>query len=70
MTFFFHYNKPASAKAGKAQISVHHKGVCHIVDNVVCLVMSKGRIRERQPKFVMTGTCRDVAVIDRVAYIR
>lgn len=54
-SFFFHFNKPASRAAGKPKITVHHAGVCHIVDNVVCSVPTKGRVRKTQPVFVMTG---------------
>ncbi len=54
-TFFFHYNKPASRTAGKPVISVHWCGRCVLVDNVDCRVPVKGRIKKRQPYFVMVG---------------
>lgn len=54
-SFFFHYNKPASRAAKKPKISVHHRGRCHIVDNVDCRVPVKGRHGKRQPHFVMAG---------------
>ena len=53
--FFFHFNKPESAKKGKPQISIHFAGVCHIVDNLQVSVSTYGRIRNKQPRFVMTG---------------
>lgn len=53
--FFFHYNKPASQRAKKPQISVHWRGACHIVDNIDVRVRCFGRIRNRQPYFVMVG---------------
>jgi hypothetical protein len=53
--FFFHYNKPASRQAGKPVLSVHWKGACHFVDNVVCCVPCSGKINKRQPYFVMRG---------------
>ena len=52
---WFHFNKPASRAAKKVQLTVHYKGACHIVDNVVCKVPTQGRLRKTQPMFVMTG---------------
>jgi hypothetical protein len=43
--FWFHYNKPASAKAGHPVLTVHHKGACLLVRNIVC----------SQPRVVMAG---------------
>lgn len=53
--FFFHYNKPASQKAGRPKISVHWSGSCLIADNIECRVTCRGRIRNKQPYFVMAG---------------
>jgi hypothetical protein len=53
--FFYHYNKPASQRAKRPQISVHWKGACHIVDNIIVQVHSRGRVNKRQPYFVMCG---------------
>lgn len=53
--FWFHYNKPASSKAGAPRLTLHYKGVCHIVSNVSCNVPSRGRLRKAQPRFVMCG---------------
>ena len=53
--FFFHYNKPASQKAKKPVISVHWQGKCHLCDNVDIHVPTFGRIRKRQPYFIMVG---------------
>lgn len=58
--FFFHYNKPASLKAGKVQISLHCHGQCRLVDNVTCYVTTQGRIRNTSPKFVMAGQAMEV----------
>lgn len=69
-TFWFHFNKPASARVGRPQISVHYRGQCHIVDNVDCRVSTKGRLRKRQPRFVMAGNCNDMSVVDGVAIIQ
>lgn len=53
--FFFHYNKPASKAAGMPQISIHYRGKCHLVDNVVVNVDTRGKIRKSQPRFVICG---------------
>jgi hypothetical protein len=67
-SFFFHYNKPASQRAKKPQISVHWQGACQIVDNIDVQAPTWGRVRKRQPYFVMVG-CGLVTVRDGVAYI-
>ena len=53
--FFYHYNKQASRKAGKPQITVHYNKTCHIVDNITCNVPTWGHIRKEQPHFVVKG---------------
>lgn len=37
-SFFIHYNKHLSKRAGKPQISVHYNKKCYILDNVICEV--------------------------------
>lgn len=69
MIFWFHYNKPASQRAGKVQVSVHHKGVCHIVDNVVCKVPITGKISKTQPRFVVKGRCTQIIIQEGIAVI-
>lgn len=54
---------------GKAQISVHYKGVCMIVDNVHCSVPVDGRIKKTQPRFVMVGKASNIAIINGEAVI-
>ncbi len=61
--FFFHYNKPASTRAGKPQVTVHFRGACHILDNVLINVPTYGKLREKQPRFVIAGEC-DTLTID------
>jgi hypothetical protein len=53
--FWFHYNKPASQRVGKPQITIHINNQCHIVDNIIVDVPTRGRIRKQQPYFVMAG---------------
>lgn len=66
MRFFFHFNKPASQRAGRPQVSVHIDGACHIVDNVICNVKTVGRVRKRQPLFVMVGRVSRYSIKDGV----
>lgn len=68
-TFWFHFNKPATLRAGKAQISVHHEKVCHIVDNVICKRPTEGKIKPKNPKFVMKGKCHKLTIVNGIAYI-
>jgi hypothetical protein len=68
-TFFFHYNKPASLKVGRVQVSVHYKNTCHVVDNVQCNVPVHGHVNKRQPRFVMKGKASELTIKDNVAYI-
>lgn len=70
MRFFFHFNKPRSKSLGKPQISFHCKKTCHIVDNIVCKVPTRGRIRKTQPVFVVTGNCNDFEIVDNIVYVR
>lgn len=62
--FFFHYNKPASQREGKQQISVHFMRQCHIVDNIQCEVPTRGRMKKTQPRFVMAGKAREVIITE------
>ncbi len=68
--FFFHYNKPASKKAGSPIISIHYKKQCILVKNVICSVPTRGKIRKTQPFFVMAGKANSIEVLDEIAYIR
>jgi hypothetical protein len=69
-SFWFHYNKPASQKAGKPQISLHFMKQCHIVDNIICGVPTRGRVQsKRQPQFVMVGRCDTINLEGGVAHV-
>lgn len=68
-SFFFHYNKPATLKAGAVRLSVHYRGACHIVSEVVCRVSCSTRIRAKQPRCVMAGKCRDILFYQGTAII-
>lgn len=69
MRFWFHYNKPASRRAGKPVISLHFQRKCHLVGNVECRVPLAGRIRKTQPAFVMAGLAKSIRIEDGVAII-
>jgi hypothetical protein len=66
--FWFHYNKPASKKAGHPLLTVHWRGACHIVRHIKCCVPVKTRERKAQPYVVMAGN-GDVVFKDKTAYI-
>ena len=66
--FWFHYNKPASQRAGHSVMTVHHKGVCLCVRNIVCSVPVRSRERNAQPRVVMAGTGA-VRIAGDTAYI-
>lgn len=68
--FWFHYNKPASQKKNKPQITVHFDKKCLIVDNVQCSVPTIGRLRNSQPKFVMAGKAKSIEVVNNIAIIK
>jgi hypothetical protein len=53
--FFFHYNKPASKRAGHPVMTVHHFGRCLLVRAIVCKVPVTTRERKSQPHVVMAG---------------
>lgn len=53
--FWFHYNKPESRKKGYPQLTVHCRGVCHVVRHVECRVPVRTRERKAQPHVVVAG---------------
>lgn len=53
--FWFHYNKPMSAKAGHPILTIHYSGACHFVTEIDCEVPIKTRIRKSQPRCVIAG---------------
>jgi hypothetical protein len=67
--FWFHYNKPATQKAGHPVMTVHAGGVCHIVRHIVCDVPVCTRERSKQPRVVMAGT-GEVTIRGGTAFIR
>jgi hypothetical protein len=53
--FWFHYNKPESARRGVNVLSLHHQGSCELVTDIVCQVPISSRHRNHQPRCVMAG---------------
>lgn len=70
MKFFFHYNKPASRAAGKPQVTLHYNKQCLLLDNLHCYVPISGRIRNRQPYYVICGDASSVKIKNKIATIR
>jgi hypothetical protein len=54
-SFFFHFNKPASRKAGHPILTLHWAGRCHLVRKVDCRVPTTTRERLHQPRVVVAG---------------
>ena len=61
--FFFHYNKPASRSANVPKMTVHYKGVCHIVDHILCHVSVHTHHNKRQPHVVLKGKATNINFI-------
>jgi hypothetical protein len=60
--FFFHFNRPASLKAGTPKLSIHWNNSCRIVDKIICNVPTESRINKRQPRVVMIGKSNYIEV--------
>lgn len=67
--FWFHYNKPASRAAKKTQVTIHYKGECLIVDDLICNVRVAGRQRKTQPFWVLAGKTKGITIEKGVATI-
>lgn len=67
--FWFHYNRPETAKRGVPICTVHYQGQCHFVEEIDCAVPVKTRRRSQQPRMVIAGT-GTVTVTDGKAVIR
>ena len=50
-------------------MTVHHKGVCHMVRHIICQVPVNTRERSKQPRVVMAGR-GNVEIANDTAYIR
>lgn len=61
--FFYHYYK------AKGKMSVHFRGICYVVDNVVCMAPCETKWNRTQPRLIMRGFASDLTIKDKVAYI-
>lgn len=67
--FWFHYNKPEAQRRGHPVMTVHYKGVCHMVRHIECAVPVSTRERNSQPRVVMAGR-GSIEFAEGTAYIR
>jgi hypothetical protein len=67
--FWFHFNKPETAKRGRPVMTVHYRGQCLMVEGIDCAVPVKTRARKQQPVIVMAGS-GTVEITDGKAVIR
>ena len=56
--FFYHYHRH-----GEKKMSVHFRGKCTLVDDVVCNLPCESKWNKTQPKLVMRGFCKGVEVL-------
>lgn len=61
--FFYHYYKQ------KKKMSVHFRGMCMVVDDVICLASCETKWKKTQPNLVMQGFATDVKIINNQAII-
>lgn len=62
--FFYHYYR-----FGEKKMSVHFKGTCYNVDDVVCQVPCETKWNVRQPRLVMRGFAEKIRISAGTAYI-
>ena len=62
--FFFHYNKPASRSAKSPKMTLHYKGVCHIVDHIACEATVNTHHNKLQPHVVLKGKATDILFVN------
>ena len=61
--FFYHYYKRYN------EMTIHFRGKCLRVKNVVCNVPCSTKWSENQPYLVMKGKCKNVEIKDDVGTI-
>ncbi len=61
--FFYHYYKRHK------RMSVHWKGKCHVVDDVVCNVPCETKWNKTQPNLVMRGWAKDFKIVENIGII-
>lgn len=60
--FWFHYNKPASKKAGRPKLTIHFRGKCQIVDEIICSRPTYTEERSQQPRCVVKGKTTSIEI--------
>lgn len=58
--FFYHYNKPESKRQGCNVLTLHWKGKCHLVNDIVCYAPTETHKQKRQPHCVVRGWAAEV----------
>jgi hypothetical protein len=58
--FFYHYNKPESMAQGCNVLTLHWKGECHLVNDIVCYTPTETHKQKRQPHCVVRGWAAEV----------
>lgn len=66
---WFHYNKPYSKRHGVHKWTVHWKGKCLIVNEIICNIHTHSKVNKKQPYVVMRGHATNVEVKDDIAFI-
>ncbi len=61
--FFYHYYRQYKC------LSIHYRGVCYKVENVVCNVPCESKWSRTQPNLVMRGFAGSVEIKDGVALV-
>lgn len=61
--FFFHYFK------AKYKMSIHYRGKCYVVDEVICNVPCETKWNSKQPYLVMRGFAKELDFVDGVGVI-
>ena len=69
--FHFHYNKPASKKAGFPKLTLHCNNTCYLVDKINCTTSTESHNQKRQPHCVIRGWANtiDIDKDNNIAYI-
>lgn len=62
--FFYHFYKQYN------KMSVHFRGKCNIVDDIICEVSCETKWNRTQPKLVMRGYAKEVKIENNIAYIK
>ena len=61
--FFYHYYKQHKC------LSIHFKGKCYKVKDIICNVPTESKWNNSQPNLVMRGWANDVIIENEIAYI-